>query len=334
MVGTREQPFGRRGWRLPLAIAIVSWVVVGALCVVAAMRIVAWDDIELFAVLNTLTAFVYLPAWVIAPLAFVGHRFVLGCAALGVVLAQVVFMVPELTATEPLPSWVASAPTFRILDANVYQGNPSMGGYAREIVAFRPEVVTLEEANPVDARQLERSGVLRHLPYRFDVPRYDSTAYVIASAFPMEDVRISDLYGHPLVVQLRLMVPSAPVELWVAHTVAPLPSSFAEWRHQLQRIADLVGERGTKGLLLVGDFNATWGNRGFHAILDTGLTDGAAARGRPFDMTWSQTKRPLPPLVRIDHVLTGSGVEVVAIRTGAGPGSDHRDEMATIAVRA
>jgi endonuclease/exonuclease/phosphatase (EEP) superfamily protein YafD len=83
----------------------------------------------------------------------------------------------------------------------------------------------------------------------------------------------------------------------------------------------------------VGDFNATWGSKAFRAILDTGMTDGAAARGRAFGMTWSQTKRPLPPVVRIDHVLTGPGVAVTSIRTDVGPGSDHRDLLATVAVQ-
>ena len=33
-------------------------------------------------------------------------------------------------------------------------------------------------------------------------------------------------------------------------------------------------------MLMVGDFNASWGNKGFVALLHDGLTDGAAARGR------------------------------------------------------
>ncbi len=90
-------------------------------------------------------------------------------------------------------------------------------------------------------------------------------------------------------------------------------------------------DRGPQRLLLVGDFNSTWGNKGFRSILDDGMTDGAAARGRALDMTWSQLHHPLPPFVRIDHVLTGPGVAVTTIRTGAGVGSDHRDLMATVA---
>jgi len=63
------------------------------------------------------------------------------------------------------------------------------------------------------------------------------------------------------------------------------------------------------------------------------MTDAAAARGEALAMTWSQTMAPLPPLVRIDHVLTGSGVAAVRLSTTDGPGSDHRALLATIAVR-
>jgi endonuclease/exonuclease/phosphatase family metal-dependent hydrolase len=95
----------------------------------------------------------------------------------------------------------------------------------------------------------------------------------------------------------------------------------------------LVRQRGIDRLMVVGDFNSTWGNQGFRTILDNGLTDGAAARGHPFAMTWSQIEPIVPPLVRIDHVLTGTGVAVTAISTVDGPGSDHRAEWATVAIR-
>ncbi len=49
-------------------------------------------------------------------------------------------------------------------------------------------------------------------------------------------------------------------------------------------------------------------------------------------MTWSQLTAPLPPLIRIDHVLYGPGLVVTAIRTQPGPGSDHRALLATVAV--
>jgi len=41
----------------------------------------------------------------------------------------------------------------------------------------------------------------------------------------------------------------------------------------------------------------------------------------------------VPPFVRIDHVLTGTGLAVTQITAKPGFGSDHRYLLATVAVR-
>ena len=144
-------------------------------------------------------------------------------------------------------------------------------------------------------------------------------------------MHVDYLFGLPLIVKSTVHLPSGPQELWVVHTIGPVARSFHTWRGQVAEINRQVRLRGPAGLLLVGDFNSTWNNQGFRQILAAGMTDGAAARARPFEMTWSQTKPIIPPVVRIDHVLTGPGVEVTTIATGNGPGSDHRDVQATVA---
>ena len=163
--------------------------------------------------------------------------------------------------------------------------------------------------------------------------RYDPKAFLIASKYPLSGGNVVYYDYLPLIVQTTVHLPSGTFSLWVVHTDAPVPGSFAQWKGSLNFIAKLVAAHGESKLLVVGDFNATWNNKGFRSILDTGLTDGAAARGHAFAMTWSQKLGPIPPLVRIDHVLTGTGVAVTKIATGHGPGSDHRDEMATVAIR-
>jgi endonuclease/exonuclease/phosphatase (EEP) superfamily protein YafD len=303
------------------------------LAAVALSRIVAWDAAEPLVLANVLSWYLYLPAWIVAPAAAVARRFALALVAFAVGGAQVGFVLPELTAARPLPSWVASAPRLGLLDANVYDGNLSMSGYSAQIRSDRPELVTMEEANPLDFAQLEQSGAFDRLPYRYEVDRFDPWAFVVASRFPLRATRVVSLFGRPLVVQTTLELPSGSLELWVVHTVAPLPSSWTQWSAQLAEIAGLLARRRTQRLLVVGDFNATWGNKGFRAILGTGMSDGAAARGDPFEMTWSQQMPPLPPFARIDHVLAASDVSVLSIRTGTGVGSDHRDVMATVAVR-
>jgi endonuclease/exonuclease/phosphatase (EEP) superfamily protein YafD len=307
------------------------WIVVAVLAIVVAMRVFAWDDLELFAVLNCVTAFVYLPAWLVAAVALVARRPLLTGAALVVVAAQIVFLYPELSAAQSLPAWTSGAPTLRLMDANVYSKNPSMAGYVGEIREYRPQLVTMEEATTTDVIQLRSSGVLAELPYQIELKGYSPSAFFIASHYPLSGNNAVYLPNRPLIVQTTLDLPSGRQDLWVVHTVAPLPVSFAQWKAQLAEVARLIGIRGSSGLLVVGDFNATWGSRGFHQILDQGMIDGAAARGDAFGMTWSQMKPPLPPLVRIDHVLTGPGVEVTQIHTEDGPGSDHRDLVATVA---
>ena len=318
---------------MPLWIAVIGWIITGGLALLALLRVVAWDDLEPLAVLNAGTVALYLPTWVVAVVALVGRRFVLAGAALLVVLAQILFLLPELTATEPLPSWAATAPSIRLFDANVYYENPSMAGYAAQIKAFKPQLLTMEEAVPPFATQLRDDGALAGLPYQLEVKRYDPRAFFIASKYPLSGQNVVYYDYLPLIVQTTVHLPSGTFSLWVVHTVAPVPGSFAEWKNELAFIAKQVAARGRSRLLLVGDFNATWNNKGFRSILDTGLTDGAAARGHAFSMTWSQKLGPIPPLVRIDHVLTGTGVAVTKIATGHGPGSDHRDETATVAIR-
>ncbi len=321
----------RRVRRLPSWIAIVLWVVLAPLAVAALMRIFAWDRFEFFAVVNTISLFVYLPAWVVAVVAVIGRRWYLAGAAILICVAQVGFVLPEFTAAQPAPSWTAHAPTIRLFDANVYNENPSMAGYISQINELKPQLLTMEEAIPSDVTQLQDSGALAGLPYRVQIKRSDPFAFLVASKYPLTNVKVAYLYGRPLVVQMDVQLSSGPQPLWVLHTIAPLPVSFSQWQGQMADINHLIRTRGTTDLLVVGDFNADWGNKGFNKILATGMVDGAAARGDALGMTWSQLEHPLPPLVRIDHVLTGPGVAVTRIATGPGPGSDHRDVRATIA---
>jgi endonuclease/exonuclease/phosphatase (EEP) superfamily protein YafD len=321
----------RRRRRLPRWLTVIGWIVTLPLVLVAVMRIVAWDELEPFAVLNSVTFLIYLPAWGVAVVTLIGRRFLLAAVAAFVVAAQIAFMLPELTAAEPVPAWAATAPSIRLLDANVYYENPSMAGYAREIKAFKPQLVTMEEAEPIDVTRLQRSGALAHLPYHDDVAIGKS--FFMASTYPLTEEKNLFFDGYPLIIEATVNLPSGPQRVWMVHTTAPYPVSFTLWKGQLAFIATTLAHHGPDRLLIVGDFNATWNSRGFRHILSLGMQDAAAARGHPFAMTWSQTKRPLPPLVRIDHVLTGPDVTATKIQTGDGPGSDHRDLMATVAFR-
>ena len=310
----------------------IAWILVGILAVVAFFRLVAWDTFEIFVILNAFTLILYLPAWVIAAVALVFRRWRLATTSLVLVGLYLAFVLPELTATQPIPAGIRGAETLRLFDANVSESNVDMMGYASQIRAFRPDLVTLEETHSVDERQLLSDGVLNALPYMFQEDDSGSRGVIIASRYPLGPVTESHVDGLSYLWRTTLRLPSGNLPLWLVHTTAPVPPDWQDWSRELAGVDQALRAVHPRPLLMVGDFNATWNNKGFRAILDTGLTDAAAARGDALDMTWSQQFPLLPPLVRIDHILSSPTVVVTTIRTDPGPGSQHREVLATVAV--
>jgi endonuclease/exonuclease/phosphatase (EEP) superfamily protein YafD len=316
---------------------IVGWLIVGVLGLVAFLRLVAWDSVEPLIVLNALTLVSYLPAWIVAIGALIARCWWLVAAAVVVAAAQVVFAVPELSAASPVPAWARQAPAVRVFDANVDKSLSFQAGYVRAIERDHPDLITLEEFTPPALQSMAASGVLADFPYRCAAPAYGATGFLIASRLRLTGCQVRsvrwDGQWEPYMVEATWWTPGGPVAVRLVHTLAPLPVSWREWAAALAAVDQSVHASGTSNMLMVGDFNATWDNRGFAALLDDGLTDAAAARGKAIDMTWPNGAL-IPPIVRIDHLLTGTNLAATAIATGPGFGSDHRYLTATVAVRA
>ena len=314
----------------------VGWLIVAVLGLVALLRLVAWDSLEPLVVLDALTLVVYLPAWVVAAGALIARRWWLGAAAVVVAAAQLVFVMPELSAATPVPAWAQQAPAVRVFDANVDQTPHFYAGYARAIEQDRPDLVTLEEFTPSALNAMSASGVLARFPYQCAAPAYGATGFLVASRFRLTGCRVEtvlwDGQQTPYMVEATLWSPAGPVALRLVHTLAPFPAYWREWSAALTAANRSVRASGDAHMLMVGDFNATWGNAGFAALLADGLTDGAAARGKAIDMTWPNGA-VVPPFVRIDHVLTGTHLAVTQIAAKPGFGSDHRYLTATVAIQ-
>ena len=302
------------------------------LLAVAAARVAAWDARAVLVGLNAVTPVLFLPAWVVAAAAGVTRRWALLGGAGAVAVAHVAFLAPELAARVPLPDLPPDAFHLRLLSANVYAGNEDPARYVEEIRRSGADVVFLQEATPTFLAALDRSGAVGELPHRVVVTRTDPFAAAVVSRWPLLAQDVVEMDGRPILVRATVDIGGVPVRLYAVHVVAPFGGNRAAWIRELRAVAEAV--RAEAGPVLVaGDFNATWGNREFRRLLDAGLTDGAAARGRPFQMTWPRDRRLVPPLARIDHVLTTAGLTVTAIWTGPGRGSDHRPLMAVVAVR-
>lgn len=302
---------------------MLCWLILAPLAAVAVARLVAWDGDTLLAEANSLNGLAYVPAWPVLLLAALGRRAVLSGAALVVIAAQLACSAPEVLAAQPLPTWARDAPAISVFDANVGAdaGNNNMSGFARAIARQAPDLVTLEEIDPQDFAQLEADGALAPFRHRAYARGTLPWGFGIASRFPLRIEHVLSGGGNPFLVVARLRLPRTTVRVWIVHTEAPVASLW-RWRSELDQIAARVRARGRHHLLVVGDFNATWGNAGFNAVLRSGLIDAAAALGQPFAMTWPESGL-LPPVVRIDHFLSGSGIALRRLRTLPGPGSDH-----------
>ena len=310
----------------------LGWLIVAVLGLIVFVRIIAWDKWPFFAEVNAAVEVLYLPAWLVLLGSLFGRRWWLAGAAALICAAQVVYVAPEILASSPVPAAVRSEPTIRLFDANVAQSNRSMSGYITQLKSYRPEVLTMEETVPDDYTQLKAAGVLATLPYQYQITCCGSRGFIIASHYPLRHVKVSSYEGLQYLIRSTLVLPNRTINLWVVHTTAPTDPGVGAWNQELDGIHAQLTSLHPRPLLMVGDFNASWGSRGFRAILSTGLIDAAAARGDPFAFTWSQDLPILPPIIRIDHVLTAGPVTVTEIQTHPGPGSDHRDITATVAV--
>ena len=178
--------------------------------------------------------------------------------------------------------------------------------------------------------------MLAGFPYRCAAPDLGADGFLITSRLRLTgcQVRIVVWEGlwTPYMVQATLWSPGGPVALRLVHTLAPFPAYWREWSAALADVGQSVRASGDSRMLMIGDFNATWGNKGFVALLHDGLTDGATARGKATDMTWPNGA-VVPPFARIDHVLTGARLAVTQIAAKPGFGSDHRYLVATVAIQ-
>ena len=334
---SRRNPRGRSA--AATSALAVGWLAVAVLGLIALLRLVAWDSAEPLIVLNAISLIIYLPAWLVAIAALVTRHWWLVAAALVIVAAQLAFVLPELTASTPAPAWAAHAPVVRVFDANVDQSQFFHPGYVQAIEQQHPDVIALEEFTQGALRSMQRSDVLSAYPYQCTSPTPGATGFLVASKLRLTGCQVKNtgyndtsMQYMQYMVQATMATPAGPVALRVVHPLAPFPSYWHEYKMALADVDASVRASGDRTMLMVGDFNSTWGNKGFSALLNDGLTDGAAARGQVLDMTWPNGA-VTPPFVRIDHVLTGANLAVTSIASGPGFGSDHRYLTATVAIK-
>jgi endonuclease/exonuclease/phosphatase (EEP) superfamily protein YafD len=315
--------------RLPAAI---GWLTLAPLAVSAAARVARLDESSVLLVLaGGLTPLLVSPALLALGIGLWRHSWtlaLLSAATAGVFLWTTI---PAIGVPGRVPPPAGTSPALRLFNANLRAANPDVGPIAEEIRAAAPDLVALQELDPDAAAGLRRSGVLARLPYRVTEIRYGASGIALWSRFPLADPQVLDIGGMSA-IRATLVLGTRRLRFYTLHVVAPVGQDRVRWQAQHRRVGEEL-QRERRPLVVAGDFNATRHHPSFRRLLRHGLADAHERRGRGWATTWPRHRSPLPPLMRLDHVLVTPEVVVRSVREGVGQGSDHRPIVADLVLR-
>jgi endonuclease/exonuclease/phosphatase family metal-dependent hydrolase len=305
---------GRAASLIARAAVAAGWVVVAVLAVLAIIQLAGEDGLSSYTVLAAaLTPVLYLPAYVVLIAAGIARKWSLAIGAVPLIAIHLVWVVPDL-----VESGHHGTEALRVVEANVYYLNHDATTAARDMLAQRPDIVTVAEVSPTTERALE-SVLSPVLPHHVDDPS-GASGVGIWSRYPLREVVDVRATGLPL-IEADVQTPAGRVRVYAVHVDAPVDSRRA-WANGLRRVATIVADRPPRAIV-AGDFNATQWNADFRSVLHTGLHDTRDA-GNWWEPTWPHAFLKLPPLLPIDHVLVPHGIDAVSSRTFVLHGSDHR----------
>lgn len=321
-------------------VAAIGWAVVAVLGGIAALRLAAHDAQFVLVAINMFSFWLYLPAYLVLPVAALLRRRALALGAAALVATHLAFVLPgffgsgdaALGAIAPGDSRGAPAATrFRFVAANVLYCNDQPGELFRELLRTRADVMVVSEHSQLWEDILGSPEARSAWPHRIVHTQEDAFGIALYSRWPLEGAELVDVLGVPI-VRATVRIGERPVRFYGAHPLPPRkPDYHARWERQLARVQSILARE--RGAVVVGaDLNASPHNA-WYARLTSGRFRGAHEdRGRGLATTWPNGLFPLPP-VRLDHVLVSPEIHVLDVREGVGAGSDHQPVIADLAIR-
>lgn len=302
---------------------------VGLLLPLVLLRLFAHDQLWPAIVLNTLTAYVYLPAGLALGIA-VGYRHRLLAALAGaVVLAHLTWTLgPYARAEHPA---VPPTKPVRLFSTNVMAWQTSTKGIVDEILAEGADVVAVQELSPIWSEAFATPAFVAAYPYRIERVRTDAAGSGIYARQPLGDPDVLETPSMPI-ARATITIDGRAVRLYSVHVLPPAHAAWVdEWNRGLSAIQE-AAQQETLPVILAGDFNATQHSAWYGRFLGAGWRSSHDACGRPLATTWPNGVLPIPP-VRLDHVFLSRELACVSIAEGVGEGSDHRPVIVALHVR-
>ncbi len=250
------------------------------------------------------------------------------------------FRAPWLADTRPGPRAAATAPSLKLVSANVQGYKPDFPAILEEIARFRPDVVVLQEArgeNPLLVRFFPDWQRV-HIDYYWVGSRYPITLKHTCQTAAFDRVagiivEVETLEGPITVANIHQMTARrglaelSPGELATGAAQAGLEEfqllRMAEANELREQLREHVG---TRPFLVAGDFNTPTSSSLFqHTWRD--LTSAFDQAGTGYGYTspikpqqyWISNL----PWARIDHILASPEWTIRDCRVGTSHGSDH-----------
>jgi endonuclease/exonuclease/phosphatase family metal-dependent hydrolase len=287
------------------------------------------------------TPWVVLPAALAAVLALLSRRKWLGLFASAVLLAQLFWLFPlDFGRAAERP---ADAVELRTMSMNSEYGQADAAEIVRLVKENGVKLLAVQEHSAGLEAGLADAGMDKLLPHRLSSPTDDAAGSAVYSAFPLEMVGLvpDTPFQIPTVrVSATSGDLSAVFEVTNVHTLPPVDSRIAQWRHDLAAVGRVGARPGHR--VLMGDFNASYDHLEFRRLLDAPLdaspdgrklVDAGIASGNRLVPTWPMEGMNVPGVV-LDHVVTTPDVSSSAYSVHRVRGSDHAAVIVTLAVPA
>jgi len=219
----------------------------------------------------------------------------------------------------------------RIMTYNVKWESRDGAAIVRDIRAFHPDLIQLQDSSGVMDRQI--GNALAGWNVRVD------GQYIVASRAPLPKLESRDISfagSQHHCVRTLLRVGSATVAVYNVHLLSPrgglesvrhrhVPGLVENTEDRMQeaiRLAGYVREE-TGPTVLTGDLNAPVQSLVCRRLFDAGLRDAFSEAGSGYGYSYGGYTRVGHPYVRIDHIFASRDWEIRHCWTGNAVGSEH-----------
>ncbi|WP_162943736.1 endonuclease/exonuclease/phosphatase family protein [Arthrobacter celericrescens] len=287
------------------------------------------------------TPWMVLPAALAAGLGLLSRRRWLGAVAALLLLAQLFWLFP-LDFARSLPR-AADAVELPVMSFNSEYGQADAAEVVRLVRENGVKLLAVQEHSAAFEAALERAGVAGLLPHRISSPTADAAGSAVYSVYPLEALGLlPDTPFHMPTVRVAAAGGgrSASFEVTNVHTLPPVDTRIAQWRHDLAAVGRVGAKPGHR--VLMGDFNASYDHLEFRQLLDgpvaagtdgRRLVDAGIANNSRLIPTWPMEGMVLPGVV-LDHLVTTPEIIAAGYSVHRVRGSDHAAVIAILAIPA